>query len=109
MTMVMDVTESARQMVQLWQEVEESGLLEQLRQTVENADPYLRQAQRTARQAEPPAELARLAVGELDPAAQELGRALREHRALVESAFKHAEALRAYTTELTHLWGRLAL
>jgi methyl-accepting chemotaxis protein len=103
-----DVTQAAREMVQLWQDVRESGLLEQVRNAAHAADPYLRQAQRAAREAHPPAEDARTSMTAVDEVAKDLGKTLVEHHALMESASRHAEDLRAYVTELEHLWRRLA-
>jgi hypothetical protein len=108
-TTLIDVTQSARDTVQLWQEVRESGLLEQVRDTVQAADPYLRQAQRAAREIQPPADDGRVSLGGVDESARDLGHALAEHHALMESAMRHAEDLRVYVTELEHLWRRLAV
>jgi hypothetical protein len=108
MATVIDVTETAQEMIRLWQEVKESGLLEELRDTVSAADGYLRQADRAARQMQPPAEHARPAPGEVDAAGKDVGRLLREHHTLMQSAATHAQELRAYVIELEHLWGRLA-
>ena len=107
-TALIDVTQAARDTVTLWQETRESGLLEQVKGAVEAADPYLRQAQRAARENRPPGEDAHFSVGELDATAKDVGHAIGEHHALMESALRHAEDLRRYATELEHLWGRLA-
>jgi hypothetical protein len=107
-TTALDVTQAARDMIQLWQEIRESGLLEQVKDSVASADPYLRQARRTASEVQPPAEDARHSLGELDPVARDVGKMLTDHRVLIESALRHAEDLRGYVTELEHLWRRLA-
>jgi len=108
MATVIDVTEAAQEMVRLCQEVTESGLLEQVQQIVATADGYLRRAQQAVRDLQPPPEHARPPVEGVDPGAMDIGRQLREHRTLIETAAKDAGELRRYVTDLEHLWKRLA-
>ncbi len=108
MTTVIDVTQAAREMVRLCQEVTESGLLEQVRDTVTVADGYLRRGAHAAREQQPPAEDPRPPVADIGADARELGRQMNEHRTLIQAAAKHATELRAYVSDLEHLFGRLA-
>jgi hypothetical protein len=108
MATVIDVTEAAQEMVRLCQEMKESGLLEQVQYIVSSADTYLRRAQQAERDLQPPAEHARPPVAGVEPAAVDIGRQLREHRTLIETAAKDSADLRRYVTDLEHLWKRLA-
>jgi hypothetical protein len=108
MATIVDVTGTAQDMIRLAQDVEESGLLETLRDIANSADAYLRQADRAAREMQPPAEHARPAAREVDEVGKDLGRVLREHHTLMQSAATHARQLHAYVTELEHLWNRVA-
>ena len=108
MSLVMDVTETAQEMVRVSQEVTESGLLEQVRDLMAEADAFLRRGQQAVRDQQPPPEHARPPVAGVDDAGRELGKQLSEHRTLVQTAARDASALRAYATELEHLFRRLA-
>jgi hypothetical protein len=108
MATVIDVTQTAHEMVRLCQEVTESGLLEQARETVAAADPYLRRGEHAVRDLQPPAEHARPPVDGIGERARELGRQLTEHRTLMQAAARDASELKAYVTELEHLFRRLA-
>ncbi len=108
MSIVVDATQTAQEMVRLSQEVTESGLLEQVRELVATVDAYLRRGEQAARDLQPPAEHARPPVGEIGEPARDLGRQLRDHHTLVQSAARHAAELRAYVTDLEHLFTRLA-
>lgn len=108
MTTVIDVTQAAQEMVRLCQEVTESGLLEQVRDTVATADAYLRRGEHAARDQQPPAEHPRPPVASIDDVARELGRQMNEHRTLLQAAARHAVELRAYVTDLEHLFSRLS-
>ncbi len=108
MATVIDVTETAQEMVRVCQELKESGLLEQVREIVATADAYLRRATQAARDLQPPAEHARPPVADVGAGATGIGRQLREHRTLVDAASKETRELHAYVTELEHLWRRLA-
>ena len=108
MATVIDVTEAAQEMVRLCQEMRESGLLEQVQHIVTSADAYLRRAQQATRDLQPPAEHARPPVTGVEPAGIDIGRQLREHRTLIETAAKDSTDLRRYVTDLEHLWKRLA-
>ncbi len=108
MATVIDVTQTAHEMVRLCQEVTESGLLEQVRETIAAADPYLRRGEQAVRDLQPPAEHARPPVEGIGEAARELGRQLSEHRTLMQAAARDASELKAYVTELDHLFRRLA-
>ncbi len=108
MATVIDVTESAHEMVRLCLEMKESGLLEQVREIVLAADPYLRRAEQATREMQPPPEHARPPVEGIDEEVRQLGSQLGEHRMLLQSAMKHASELRAYVTDLEHLWRRLS-
>jgi hypothetical protein len=109
MSLVIDVTRAAQEMVRLWQEVTESGLLEQVRDTVSAADAYLRRGEQAVRDLQPPPEHARPPVEGIGEPARELGRQLAEHRTLVQAAARHAGELRAYVTDLEHLFQRLSV
>ncbi len=108
MATVLDVTETAQEMVRLCQEIKESGLLEQVRELVDTADAYLRRAAQAARDLQPPAEHARPPIEGVGAGAAEIGRQLRDHRTLVVAAARDAGELRTYVTDLEHLWKRLA-
>jgi hypothetical protein len=108
MATVIDVTEAAQEMVRLCQEVTESGLLEQVQHVVSTADAYLRRAHHAVRDLQPPPEHARPPVASVEPDAVGIGRQLREHRTMIETAAKDAAELRRYVTDLEHLWKRLA-
>ena len=108
MATVIDVTQTAHEMVRLCQEVTESGLLEEVRETVGVADPYLRRGQQAVRDQQPPAEHARPPVERIGDDARHVGRQLDEHRTLIEAAARDARELKAYVTELEHLFRRLA-
>ncbi len=108
MATVIDVTETAQEMVRVCQEIKESGLLEQVRAIVATADAYLRRADHAARDLQPPPEHARPPVQDIDSQATGIGRQLRDHRSLIDAASREARELRAYVTELEHLWRRLA-
>ncbi len=108
MATVIDVTQTAHEMVRLCQEVTESGLLEQARDAIAIADPYLRRGQQAVRDQQPPAEHARPPVEGIASAAREVGHQLDEHRTLMQAAARDATQLKAYVTELEHLFRRLA-
>ncbi len=108
MATVIDVTETAQEMVRVCQELKESGLLEQVREIVATADAYLRRAVQAARDLQPPAEHARPPVEDVGTHASGIGRELREHRTLIEAASRETRELQTYVTELEHLWRRLA-
>lgn len=108
MSLVIDVTQTAQEMVRVSQEVTESGLLEQVRDIVASADAYLRRGQQAVRDQQPPPEHARPPVEGIGEAGRELGRQLTDHRTLVQTAARDASALHAYVTELEHLFRRLA-
>ncbi len=108
MATVIDVTEAAQEMVRLCHEVTESGLLEQVQHIITTADAYLRRAQHAVRDLQPPAEHARPPVEGVEPGGLDIGKQLREHRTLLETAAKDSGELRRYVTELEHLWKRLA-
>ncbi len=108
MATVIDVTETAQEMVRVCQEFRESGLLDQVREIVASADAYLRRAAQAAHELQPPAEHARPPVREVGAGAIGIGRQLREHRVLIEAASRETRELHAYVTELEHLWRRLA-
>jgi len=107
MATVIDVTQTAHEMVRLCQEVTESGLLEQVRETIGAADPYLRRGEQAVRDLMPPAEHARPPVEGIGEGARELGRQLSEHRTLIQAAARDASQLKAYVTELEHMFHRL--
>ncbi len=108
MATVIDVTQTAHEMVRLCQEVTESGLLEQVREAVGTADAYLRRGQQAVRDQQPPAEHARPPVEGISAAAREMGRQLDDHRTLMLAAARDASELKAYVTELEHMFRRLA-
>ena len=108
MSIAIDVTQPAHEMVRLSQEVTESGLLEQMRDLVATADAYLRRSQQAVRDLQPPAEHARPPAEGISDEAKEMGKQLREHQTLMQSAARHATELRTYITDLEHLFGRLA-
>ncbi len=108
MSIVVDATQTAQEMVRLSQEVTESGLLEEVRALVATADTYLRRGEQAARDLQPPAEHARPPVAEIGDAARDVGRQLREHRTLVQTAARHATELRTYATDLERLFARLS-
>ena len=108
MATVIDVTEAAQEMVTLSKDVTESGLLEQVQHVVDTADAYLRRAQHAVRDQQPPPEHARPPVEGVDQGAMDIGRQLREHRTLIETAAKDAAELHRYITDLERLWKRLA-
>lgn len=108
MATVIDVTQAAQEMVRLCKEVTESGLLEQVQHVVTTADAYLRRAQHAARDQQPPPEHARPPVAGVEPGGLDIGRQLREHRTLIETAAKDAAELHRYVTDLEHMWKRLA-
>jgi hypothetical protein len=108
MATVIDVTQTAHEMVRLCQDVTESGLLEQVREAIAVADPYLRRGQQAVRDQQPPAEHARPPVAGIGDAARDVGRQLDEHRTLMQAAARDASEMKAYVTELEHLFRRLA-
>ena len=108
MATAIDVTQAAHEMVRLCQEVTESGLLEQARETIAAADPYMRRGQQAVRDLQPPAEHARPPVEGIGSAARDVGRQLEEHRTLIQAAARDAAELKGYVTELEHLFRRLA-
>jgi len=105
---IVDVTQSAQEMVRLSQEATESGLLEQVRDAVAAADAYLRRGEHAVRDLQPPAEHARPPVEEIGEPALEMGKQIQEHRTLMQSAARQASELRAYATELERLFRRLS-
>lgn len=108
MSIAIDVTQTAHEMVRLCQDVTESGLLEQLRDTIAAADPYLRRGEHAVREQQPPAEHARPPAAAVGDTARDLGRQLSEHRTLMQAAARDANEMKAYATELEHLFRRLA-